>query len=80
MPGRPSKAVLAMKNKDYESTIWELLLHEYRCSKLGDTEHRLGSTSVAALIKALQEINTAKVKIDGHEATKDEVDEWLTKE
>jgi hypothetical protein len=76
---RPNRAITALKKRDYHTTIWELLLHEYRCAKNGDTEHRLGPNALSSLIAALRDLEEKK-----NEGAKDsdrpnliELEEWV---
>lgn len=79
MPGRPSKAVAAMKKKDYESTVWELLLNEYRHAKAGDDVGRLGTGAVPALLKALADLQKGKKPDAEDEQMISEMEEWSKK-
>jgi len=58
---RPNRAINAMKKRDYPAAMWELLLYEYRMAKAGNTTHRLGGSSVNALISAIKDIETEKI-------------------
>lgn len=78
---RPNRAITALKKRNYEDAVWELLLHEYRCAKSGNAENRLGANALSALISALKDIQEKK----GEDKTSDkpnliELEEWVKKE
>jgi hypothetical protein len=79
MPGRPSKAVAAMKKKDYRDTVWELLLNEYRCAQTGKDIGRLGTGAVPALLKALADLDKGKPQTNEDEQMINEMAEWSKK-
>lgn len=60
--GRPNKAISAMKNRDFESAMWELLLHEYRCAKNGNSTNRLGPNAISSILSAIKDMQLEKVK------------------
>ena len=53
---RPNKVINSMKARDYEGTIWEMLLYEYRMAKAGNTENRLGANALTSLVTALKDM------------------------
>jgi predicted GIY-YIG superfamily endonuclease len=76
---KPSKAIAALKARKYEDSVWELLLHEYTCVKTGDDEHRLGSGSIPALLKALADLHKGKSGNPEDEQIISEMEEWSKK-
>lgn len=76
---RPSRAIAALKKRDYHTTIWELLLHEYRCAKAADTEHRLGPSALSSLIAALRDMEDKKTKSDASSTNLVELEDWVKK-
>lgn len=79
MAGRPNRLIRAMKNRDYESFLWEALLHEYRCAKLGDTEHRLGTNALTSLIAALRDVESRKPSDSEESPNLIELEDWVKK-
>jgi len=78
---RPNKAIRALKNRQYEDAVWELLLHEYRCAKNGTAENRLGANALSALISALKDIQEKKVEDKGSDKPNlIELQEWIDSE
>jgi hypothetical protein len=77
MAGRPNRLIRAMKQRDFRSFLWEALLHEYRCAKIGDTEHRLGPNALTSLIAALREIESTKS--DASSTNLVELEDWVKK-
>lgn len=78
---RPNKVIEALKNRDYKSTIWEMLLWEYRMAKLGNTENRLGANALTSLVGALKELQASEA--EGRKSDSPnliELDEWVNKE
>jgi len=75
---RPNRAITALKKRNYEDTIWELLLHEYRCAKNGDSEHRLGTNALTSLITALRDMEEKKGSSNESDRPNlIEIEEWM---
>ena len=79
---RPNRTIIALKKRDYEATLWEMLLHEYRCAKSGDNTHKLGPNALSSLIGALKDLRAQQAD---ESSSKDrpnliELDEWVNKE
>ena len=76
---RPNKVITALKKRDYKSTIWEMLLYEYRMAKAGSTENRLGAGALTSLLSALKEMEeqkTSDLNSEGSTAV-EEIEAWL---
>lgn len=78
---RPNKTIIALKARDYKGTMWEMLLHEYRCAKSGDNTHKLGPNALASLIGALRELEARESSeaVDNAPNLID-LEEWVAKE
>jgi len=74
---RPNKLIRAMKQKNFRDFVWEALLHEYRCAKLGDSEHRLGPNALSSLVAALRELEQTKTTTASDAPNVIELDEWV---
>jgi hypothetical protein len=76
---RPNKVIIAMKNRDYKSTIWEMLLYEYRMAKMGNHENRLGPNALTSLVTALKDMRAQEVedKKDNDTPNLIELEEWV---
>lgn len=79
---RPNKTIVALKKRDYEGTLWEMLLHEYRCAKSGDNVHKLGPNALSSLIGALKDLQAQRAEDDSSRDRPNliELDEWVNKE
>lgn len=80
---RPNKVITSMKARDYESTIWEMLLYEYRMAKSGNTENRLGANALTSLVTALKDMQAHKIEEAKETKGKPnliELDEWVAQE
>lgn len=78
---RPNKVITALKKRDYKSTIWEMLLYEYRMAKAGNHENRLGPTALTSLVGALKDMQAAEAEHrKGDAPNLIELEEWVTKE
>jgi len=76
---RPNKVIMAMKVRDYKSTIWEMLLYEYRMAKEGNTQNRLGANALTSLVTALKDMQAQEIE-DMKEADTPnliELEEWV---
>jgi hypothetical protein len=73
---------VALKKRDYEATLWEMLLHEYRCAKSGDNVHKLGPNALSSLIGALKDLQAQRAEDDSSRDRPNliELDEWVNKE
>jgi len=74
---RPNKLIRAMKQKNFRDFVWEAMLHEYRCAKAGDTEHRLGPNALSSLVAALRELEQTKTTTASDAPNVIELDEWV---
>lgn len=80
---RPNRVITSMKKRDYENTIWEMLLYEYRMAKNGDTEHRLGPNALTSLVTALKDLQAHKIQEERESKGKPnliELEEWVQSE
>lgn len=80
---RPNRVITSMKKRDYENTIWEMLLYEYRMAKSGNQENRLGPNALTSLVTALKDIQHLKVEEEREAKGKPnliELDEWVSQE
>lgn len=78
MAGRPNKLIKAMKERDFRTFLWEALLHEYRCAKIGNVENRLGPNALTSLIAALREIESSSTP-ESNRGTLTEIEDWIKK-
>lgn len=74
---RPNRLIRAMKQKNFRDFVWEALLHEYRCAKMGDSEHRLGPNALSSLVAALRELEQTKATTTSDAPNVIELDEWV---
>lgn len=78
---RPNRTIVALKARDYKATLWEMLLHEYRCAKSGDNVHKLGPNALASLIGALREVEEREASAPKDNAPNlIDLEEWVAKE
>jgi len=78
---RPNKVITALKKRDYESTVWEMLLYEYRMAKAGNNQNRLGANALTSLVSALKDMQATKAEHrKGDAPNLIEIDEWVTQE
>jgi len=80
---RPNKVINSMKARDYEGTIWEMLLYEYRMAKAGNTENRLGANALTSLVTALKDMQEQKIEVEKETKGKPnliELDAWVQQE
>jgi hypothetical protein len=74
---RPNRLIRAMKQKNFRDFVWEALLHEYRCAKMGDSEHRLGPNALSSLVAALRELEQTKATMEQDTPNVIEIDNWV---
>jgi len=76
---RPNKVIMAMKVRDYKSTIWEMLLYEYRMAKEGNTQNRLGANALTSLVTALKDMQAQEIEDMKETDTPNliELEEWV---
>jgi hypothetical protein len=67
-----------MKNRDYKSTIWEMLLYEYRMAKMGNHDNRLGPNALTSLVTALKDMQAHEAEHrKGDAPNLIELEEWV---
>lgn len=75
---RPNAVINALKKRDYKSTIWEMLLYEYRMAKQGNTENRLGANALTSLVSALKDMQAHEAEHrKGDAPNLIELEEWV---
>lgn len=78
---RPNRVITALKKRDYKSTIWEMLLYEYRMAKAGNHDNRLGANALTSLVSALKDMQALEAEHrKGDAPNLIELEEWVTKE
>lgn len=78
---RPNKVITALKKRDYESTVWEMLLYEYRMAKAGNHENRLGANALTSLVSALKDMQQTKAEHrKGDAPNLIDLEEWVSAE
>jgi len=77
---RPNKCISALKKRDYDAAMWELLLHEYRCAKAGNSTNRLGPNAISSIISAIKdlEVDKKKEKEKKGSPSLEEIEEWMS--